>query len=179
MKTDQKDKITMPNFTNAIMKNSDSQDDVSSSAIPCYFPQFKTERCNDEAATITVMLEQAAMLQELLLKDANALPAALKTAWALVVGCYTGQDEISFGYREMQNHESVSISHTTHIFLEKSKPIMHIIENLCSENIIGNTLTKGQFNTALTLQRSSVRNDGKVRTALSNSSCEVGLDKVR
>jgi amino acid adenylation domain-containing protein/non-ribosomal peptide synthase protein (TIGR01720 family) len=169
----------MSSFTNGIIQDGSTMNDSSSPAIPTYFPQFKTERCNDEAVTITVKLEQIVKLQELLLKDPDALRAVLKTAWALVIGCYTGQDEVSFGYRETQNLEPVSVSQTTRIVIEKAESITHMIERLCSHYTNEDTLAKGQYNTVLTLQRCSGHIDDKLTTSISKSSREVGLDKVR
>lgn len=71
---------------------------------PCRFPTF---HCPDQAVaassrqigSVRITLEQAGKLLELSITDEHELGAVLGTAWALLLQCYTGQDDVSFGFQ--------------------------------------------------------------------------------
>ena len=71
---------------------------------PCRFPTF---HCPDQAVaasprqigSVRITLEQASKLLELSNTDEHELGAVLGTAWALLLQCYTGQDDVSFGFQ--------------------------------------------------------------------------------
>lgn len=70
-------------------------------AEPCRFPQFDGDV--DEVVrplSIRVELEQLQELQKLSAQDKDTLPTVLRAAWALVLRCYTGLENVCFGYQE-------------------------------------------------------------------------------
>jgi hypothetical protein len=70
---------------------------------PCRFPLFS--RANHTAAplqqtsSLRVDVEQADRLLALSTDDPGELGALLCTAWALLLRCYTGQDDVSFSFQ--------------------------------------------------------------------------------
>jgi len=71
---------------------------------PCRFPRF-SRRGNDitagsrQVASVRVSVEQADRLLALSTTDPDRFGAVLRTAWALLLRCYTGQDDVSFGFQ--------------------------------------------------------------------------------
>jgi hypothetical protein len=163
---------------NGTMEATNSQIDFSSSGNTCNFPQFKTTCCEEQPATVDVELKNPACLQELLLKDPTAFPIALKAAWALVLGCYTGQDDVSFGYQESRNLELISALTLAKITLNKATSIAHMTEEMRSSHKNRSSAAKAEFNTLLSLRNKSEDIDGKPGTSVMAEACEVGPDKV-
>jgi hypothetical protein len=71
---------------------------------PCRFPRFA--RVSDDTSTlprktssVRVDVQQAEKLRELSTTDPDELAAVIRTAWALLLRCYTGQDDVSFEFR--------------------------------------------------------------------------------
>ncbi|KAL2183691.1 non-ribosomal peptide synthetase [Thermothelomyces heterothallicus CBS 203.75] len=74
-------------------------------AAPCRFPNFGRP-ARDAAAgaarqlsSVRVEVEQAAKLFALSSSDPERFAAVLRTAWALFLRCYTGQDDVNFGFQ--------------------------------------------------------------------------------
>lgn len=71
---------------------------------PCRFPRF-SRPANDttngprQVASARVSVEQADRLLSLSTTDPEELSAVLRTAWALLLRCYTGQDDVSFSFQ--------------------------------------------------------------------------------
>ena len=77
------------------------------SAPSCRFPRFSSDNANTTAGTTRrpnaiasarVALQQTDTLKLLTDHDPDKLGAVIKTAWALLLRCYTGQDQVSFGF---------------------------------------------------------------------------------
>lgn len=78
--------------------------------IPCQFPRFSRSVKGNAAASAPVRqvssarvnVEQADedKLLALSTTDLDGLGAVLRTAWAILLRCYTGQDELCFSYRQ-------------------------------------------------------------------------------
>lgn len=71
---------------------------------PCRFPRFRRPGREPTAlarqvSSTRVNVEQADRLLELSTTDPEGLGAVLRTAWALLLRCYTGQDDISFAFQ--------------------------------------------------------------------------------
>jgi hypothetical protein len=71
---------------------------------PCRFPPFSRPAKDAAAAcrpiaSARVAVEQTETLLELSTTDSDKLGAVLRTAWALLLRCYTGQDDVSFGFQ--------------------------------------------------------------------------------
>ncbi|KAK4150585.1 non-ribosomal peptide synthetase [Chaetomidium leptoderma] len=71
---------------------------------PCRFPRF-SRPAKDTAAPLRqissarVNVEQADKLLALSTTDPDGLGAVLRTTWALLLRCYTGQDDVSFSFQ--------------------------------------------------------------------------------
>ena len=77
-------------------------------AEPCHFPLL----CDDmdgpkRPLSVSVEPDQLQELQKLSIKDEEILSSVLRTAWALVLRCYTGLEDVSFGYHETKRNISV------------------------------------------------------------------------
>ena len=67
---------------------------------PCRFPRFdKGESVPERFLSIPVELSQRQKIQNVFGQD--GLPSAVRTAWALVLGCYTGLEDVCFGYQDL------------------------------------------------------------------------------
>ncbi|OCL14025.1 nonribosomal peptide synthase [Glonium stellatum] len=68
---------------------------------PCQFPRLRTGVSGPRRpVSIRVSLEHLQKLQQLLASDEAALWNLLRTAWGILLRCYTGRDDVYFGYHE-------------------------------------------------------------------------------
>jgi hypothetical protein len=76
---------------------------------PCRFPKFSrsahdaAEPPQHQTSSTRVNVEQAEKLLALSTTDPDGLGAALRTAWALLLRCYTGQDDVNFEFQHSGN----------------------------------------------------------------------------
>jgi hypothetical protein len=77
-----------------------------SAMTPCRFPRFSRLAKHSGLAaarrpitSVRVAVDQADKLLSLSATDADALAAVLRTAWALLLQCYTGRDDVNFGFQ--------------------------------------------------------------------------------
>ncbi|KAL9079438.1 MAG: hypothetical protein Q9157_001692 [Trypethelium eluteriae] len=68
---------------------------------PCHFPQYGNGTGDRKEASVDVNLEQPTRLHSLVKAGEDELQSTLRTAWGLLLRCYTGLDEVCFGYREV------------------------------------------------------------------------------
>lgn len=67
---------------------------------PCQFPRLGTSVDGPKRPmSLRVNLEQLQKLQQLSVSDEAALPSLLRVAWGLLLRCYTGLDDVCFGYQ--------------------------------------------------------------------------------
>ncbi|KAK3290246.1 uncharacterized protein B0H64DRAFT_452780 [Chaetomium fimeti] len=71
---------------------------------PCRFPRFgrvsnNTAAPSRQTSSVRVDVGQAEKLRELSTTDPNELAAVIRTAWALLLRCYTGQDDVAFEFQ--------------------------------------------------------------------------------
>lgn len=72
-------------------------------AEPCHFLPYGNGAAGDKRAlAVDVKLSQLSKLQELARGNDGDLESVLHTAWALVLHCYTGLDDVCFGYSEIK-----------------------------------------------------------------------------
>lgn len=68
---------------------------------PCQFPRLGSGLTGPKRPiSLRVNVEQQQKLQQLSVSDETSLPSLLRTAWGLVLRCYSGQDDVSFGYQQ-------------------------------------------------------------------------------
>ncbi|KAF3490821.1 nonribosomal peptide synthase [Arthroderma uncinatum] len=68
---------------------------------PCHFPRLGAITTGPKRPmTIKVNLDQTQQLKELCESNPAGLPVALRAAWSLVLRCYTGSEDICFGYQD-------------------------------------------------------------------------------
>jgi hypothetical protein len=69
---------------------------------PCQFPRLRTSVDGpNRPMSFRVNPENLQKLQQLSVSDEAALPTLLRVAWGLLLRCYTGLDEVCFGYQEI------------------------------------------------------------------------------
>ena len=69
---------------------------------PCRFPRFeKGESSPERFLSVPVSLSQKQKIHNVFGQD--GLPSAARTAWALVLGCYTGLEDVCFGYQDRRS----------------------------------------------------------------------------
>lgn len=96
----------------------DRTTDTSLSGLaPCLFPRFSRPAeepglaaARRRIASVRVPVEQADKLLELSTTNPDGLAAVLRTAWALLLRCYTGQDDVNFGFQRGGDDAGVIIT---------------------------------------------------------------------
>lgn len=77
-------------------------------AEPCRFPPFENDNDGPKRPlSVSVEPDQLQELQKLSRQDGEILSSVLRTAWALVLRCYIGLEDVSFGYHETKRSISV------------------------------------------------------------------------
>ncbi|KAL2157846.1 hypothetical protein VTH06DRAFT_4898 [Thermothelomyces fergusii] len=77
-------------------------------AAPCRFPNLGRRPAGtggQQHHSVRVEVEQAAELFALASSDPEKFAAVLRTAWAVFLRCYTGQDDVSFGF-QLGDHDA-------------------------------------------------------------------------
>ena len=71
---------------------------------PCTFPPFDEGEANEEKLLrIDSTVKPTKELKAIYERDRNGLYSLLRTSWALVLSCYTGLDDVCFGYEEARS----------------------------------------------------------------------------
>lgn len=71
---------------------------------PCLFPRLgATSKAQKRPMSVKVNMEQSSELQKLLAESEDALSGTLRAAWAVFLWCYTGSEDVCFGYQETAN----------------------------------------------------------------------------
>jgi hypothetical protein len=89
----------------------------------CQFPRFSRPNAVDTAAarrpfaSARVAVEQAdnSKLLKLAATDADELAAILAAAWALLLRCYTGQDDVNFGLERVGDAAGMPVVARFHV----------------------------------------------------------------
>ena len=78
-------------------------------ARPCQFPRstIETDR-KQQVLSVNLESEQLQRLQTLSIEDETEMVGVLHAAWALVLHCYTGADDVCFGHYESTHAIQVS-----------------------------------------------------------------------
>ena len=92
---------------------------------PCRFPRFdKGEDGPGRLLSIRVELDKRQKLQNVFGQD--RLPSVLRTAWALVLGCYTGLEDVCFGYQDLRSHSLNDCGASNHEEVSSSLVTAHL-----------------------------------------------------
>ena len=76
---------------------------------PCRFPRFdRGEEGPNRLLSVRVELDQRLELRNNFGQD--ELPSVLRTAWALVLGCYTGLEDVCFGFKDLHSPPTKHVS---------------------------------------------------------------------
>lgn len=77
---------------------------------PCHFPRLGASAAGPKRPmTIKVTLDQTQDLKDLCGSNTTALPAVLRATWSLVLRCYTGSDDVCFGYQDATSTDVLPI----------------------------------------------------------------------
>ncbi len=80
----------------------------------CHFPTFGSEIESAKRRLSTkVPLLHATDIEKLATDSGLTLPSLLRAAWGLVLRCYTGKDDVCFGYLETGRNNPVDGAHKT------------------------------------------------------------------
>ncbi|KAF4633014.1 hypothetical protein G7Y89_g5108 [Cudoniella acicularis] len=171
------------NFKNEVMNNSIPLTEFAIPEIPCLFPRLGGKFYNEQgSATIKVELTQLADLQGILLQDPLAFSSVVRATWALVLRCYTGQDDVSFWYRELRNSELLLGPAMTRTVFDRLTSITQTIEQTLLSNagmleFNRSIAVMDQCNTLVSLHRYSGTPGGKAEATTLKTDYEVGPDK--
>ncbi|KAK2871711.1 NRPS, partial [Arthroderma sp. PD_2] len=98
---------------------------------PCHFPRLGAAATGPKRPmTIKVNLDQTQGLKELCESNTVALPVALRAAWSLVLRCYTGSEDVCFGY---QDATSTSVLPVARLAFEDDTLLSELIESAQTE----------------------------------------------
>ncbi len=107
---------------------------------PCRFPQFsrqiKKAAINPlrQISSARVNVEQADKLLVLSTTDPDGLGAVLRTAWALLLRCYIGQDDVCFNYQHGGDADvAAGDSIVTRFLLDDSASVAKTLEDAKTE----------------------------------------------
>ncbi|KAH6670809.1 nonribosomal peptide synthase [Halenospora varia] len=151
---------------------------------PCFFPQIDTQFRNEKGPiTIKVELKQLQQLRDLLLRDPLAFSSVVKATWALVLRCYTGQDDVCFGYQEMQCSEPSPGPSITRVIFDKITSFTQAMEQTSLRHacVVGSNrilATMNQCDTILSLRTDSGGMDGIAETRIITTDHTIGQEKV-
>lgn len=103
---------------------------------PCYFPL--PDRKIDgvkRPMTIKVSLDQTKTLQDLCALDSTVLLATLGAAWGLVLGCYTGASDVTFGCCETPPGSSMGDGGlaAAHLDLVRNSTLQELVKSVKGE----------------------------------------------
>jgi hypothetical protein len=154
-------------------------------ALPCRFPLFGTERRSEKQPfTHELEIKQAKELRNLLAMDPAETPYLLHAIWALVVRCYTGQNDVCFAYKDMFDSEELVGLSIVRLALDESVSVAQTIKQArldyrkALQSSVLNVSVGDLCSTILSLSRSS---DAAVEYLAMPSSREVsgtGLEQV-
>jgi hypothetical protein len=153
--------------------------------VPCRFPLFATERSSEKQPfTHELEIKQVKELRSLLAMDPAEIPSVLHAIWALVVRCYTGQNDVCFGYKEMFDSEKLSGLSIVRLVLDESVSVAQTIKQArlaygkTHRSSVLNFSVKDLCSTILSISRSSDAAGEYVSTPSSHEVSGTGLEQV-
>lgn len=130
----------------------------------CHFPAAGRQVNGPKRPlSVRVELQHLDLLQKLLEKDdvSESLSAVIRAAWALTLRCYTGLNDVCFGFEEVGGSSNRSASESTGDDLTSElAAIMHIDEHMTLSELVqqagsdesivaGANVNSLQFNTSM------------------------------
>lgn len=118
------------NTSSKITKNtSASPNSHLNATVPCYFPQLDTlGRDKKRPISYELDIKQTKDLQALLRTNSDEAPFLLHTLWALVLRCYTTQEDVCFAYEEFSDSEQVVGLPFVHLVLDEAESLAQTIK---------------------------------------------------
>ena len=112
--------------TNLLTNGQGNQSELTGVA-PCLFPRLEPE-VNDPGRlqSVEVELESSQRLQDASLEHSE-LSAQLRTAWALVLRCYTGMEEVCFGYKESSEQNGTDACSIFRLAIDESSSLAGLV----------------------------------------------------
>jgi hypothetical protein len=106
---------------------------------PCRFPRFGRVSDDNQApsrqtSSVRVDVEQAEKLWELSTTDPDHLAAVVRTAWALLLRCYTGQDDVNFEF-QLGGGGVTREPTVARFLLDDSEAVLRTVDRAKAENI--------------------------------------------
>ncbi|KAI4155607.1 MAG: hypothetical protein LQ340_000880 [Diploschistes diacapsis] len=77
----------------------------------CHFPKYDSEVRDGEEKSLFLDVDVQCLeeLQQRAAKDPAFLPSMLRAAWSILLHCYTGLDEVCFGYGEVAGDSQIPL----------------------------------------------------------------------
>ncbi|EGE07648.1 nonribosomal peptide synthase [Trichophyton equinum CBS 127.97] len=98
---------------------------------PCHFPRLGSSASGPKRPmTIKVTLDQTQALKELCESNTTALPAVLRATWSLALRCYTGSEDVCFGY---QDTATTAVLPVARLAVEDDTEMSRLIETAQNE----------------------------------------------
>jgi len=151
----------------------------------CRFPLFATERSSErQPFTHELEIKQVKELRNLLAMDPAEIPSVLHAIWALVVRCYTGQNDVCFDYKEMFDSEKLVGMSIVRLVLDESVSVAQTIKQArleygrAPQSSVLNVSVKDLCSTILSISRSSDAAGEYLDTPSSREVNGTGLEQV-
>jgi hypothetical protein len=128
--------------------------------MPCHFPQLETKPSGEKnIVSCELEIEQTQELKSLLAVDSAGTPFLLQTLWALVLRCYTSQNDVAFLYEETLDSAQIVGLPFVHVVLDEGACLSETIKQVRAKymaNLQSNIFlapTKRLCNTRLCIAR--------------------------
>jgi len=140
--------------------NSPSPNAHLNAAVSCCFPQLGSILSNNkEPISHQLEIKQSKELQAFLATNPADTPFLLQTLWALVLRCYTAQNDVCFAYEETLDSDFVGLPFVRLVFDEEAslgrtiKQARNDYMGALESNTL-HPLAEGSCNTILSVTRS-------------------------
>jgi hypothetical protein len=131
-------------------------------AVPCYFPRLDIQSIEkNKPISHELDIKQSKELQAFLRTNSDEVPFLLHALWALVLRCYTAQEDVCFAYHEIFDSEQVLGLPFVRLVLDEAESLAQMVKqarhNYFStlESGIPHPPVEGLYNTILSIAASS------------------------
>lgn len=118
---------TILNINNSY--NSAHENHYLDGVLPCHIPIPKDNKGGEkEILSHEIGVRQAKDLHTLLAEDPVQTRFIFQTIWALVLRCYTGQNDVCFAYKEMLDSEEVASLPIVRLILDEAATLTQTVK---------------------------------------------------